>query len=304
MRDLLGLATAVGGIMVMPKLWCHCDRYWGFLKNCRFPFVPNMPLPFNCPQDALYDPTRWHAKKVKYREHTFLSNPNVPASLIENTLALTVAEPGATPTPSTSKNALELPYGTPLSEVRAAVLKQNPAVRVIKVSNAHLRRLCRWLGSAADNRAFNQLIKYILTESSRYCPDEDHNRYGGQGGGWDWQNPFTAYNCTWGFHHPALFPSEDVCHQVHPTERVSERGNSTTCPRQMLCDWNTLEDGRETKPITWCNIEGYNGMKPSFLGAARAMMAKMPDGRCPYPPGDVPGPGAGFDARGHYVGTS
>ena len=72
----------------------------------------------------------------------------------------------------------------------------------------------------------------------------------------------------------------------------------------MLCDWNTLEDGRETKPITWCNIEGYNGMKPSFLGAARAMMAKMPDGRCPYPPGDVPGPGAGFDARGHYVGTS
>ena len=72
-RDLLALATAAGGITVLPKLWCHCDRYWGFLKNCRFPFVPHMPLPFNCPQDALYDPTRWHAKKVKYREHTFLS---------------------------------------------------------------------------------------------------------------------------------------------------------------------------------------------------------------------------------------
>ena len=50
MRDLLGLATAVGGIMVLPKLWCHCDRYWGFLRKCRFPYVPGMALPFNCPQ--------------------------------------------------------------------------------------------------------------------------------------------------------------------------------------------------------------------------------------------------------------
>ena len=51
------------------------------------------------------------------------------------------------------------------------VLRHNPAVRVIKVSNLHLRRLCRWLGSAAQNAAFNKLIKYILTESSRYCPE-------------------------------------------------------------------------------------------------------------------------------------
>ena len=65
-RDLLGLATAVGGIPVLPSLWCHCDRYWGFLKNCRFPMVPNMNLPFNCPQDALYDPTRWAAKGVRW----------------------------------------------------------------------------------------------------------------------------------------------------------------------------------------------------------------------------------------------
>ena len=46
-RDLLGLATALDnkGVMVMPKLWCHCDRYWGFLRKCRFPYVPNMALP-------------------------------------------------------------------------------------------------------------------------------------------------------------------------------------------------------------------------------------------------------------------
>ena len=170
-RDLLGLATAVGGIMVLPKLWCHCDRYWGFLRKCRFPYVPNMALPFNCPQDALFDPMRWNSMKIKFREHTFLDNANVPAALKEGTLTLTVAAAGVAAAPSSSPRHLELPYGTPLAAVKALVLRHNPAVRVIKVSNLHLRRLCRWLGSAAQNAAFNKLIKYILTESSRYCPE-------------------------------------------------------------------------------------------------------------------------------------
>lgn len=69
----------------------------------------------------------------------------------------------------------------------------------------------------------------------------------------------------------------------------------------MLCDYNVLKGGRETKPITFCNIEGYNGLDPKYLGATKHMLSMMPGGRCPYPPGDVPGM-LGFDARGHYVG--
>ena len=69
----------------------------------------------------------------------------------------------------------------------------------------------------------------------------------------------------------------------------------------MLCDWNTLADGRETKPITWCNIEGYNGMRQSYLPTTRAMLSQMPADRCPYPPGDKPGMPC-FNSRGHYVG--
>ena len=46
-RDVLALATALGGIMIMPKLHCFCDRYWNFLSACRFPIGPsNMPIPF------------------------------------------------------------------------------------------------------------------------------------------------------------------------------------------------------------------------------------------------------------------
>ena len=111
------------------------------------------------------------------------------------------------------------------------------------------------------------------------------------------------YNCTWGFHSPTAFPTEQTCTAADGYKGVEllERGNSTTCPRQMLCDYNTLPDGRETKPITWCNIEGYNGMKQEYLPRTRGMLSKMPDGRCPYPPGDRPGM-IGFNSLGHYDG--
>jgi len=374
-RDLLGLATAVGGITVLPKLWCHCDRYWGFIQNCRFPHVPRMALPFGCPQDALYDPTRWAAKRVRWREHTFLDNSNVPPELRANTVTLRVLEEGAAPAASLSTSTiataspavpgaslatatvatttatatsgaaapaeLVLPYGTRMSDVLALVRREHPGVRVIKVANADLRRLCRWLGSSRANADFNTLTRYILTESSRYCPQEDHGGYGAAG--FNWQNPFTAYNCTWGFHAPTPFPTEEaacgtaaarsapagtaagtVARTAGATAgatapalpqvdahgeplpgsdgvRMAERPNSTTCPRIMLCDYNIRDDGSMTQSIKWCNIEGYNGMLPQYKPSAQAMLAKMPGGRCPYPPGDQPGV-PGFDRRGHWVG--
>ena len=42
-------------------------------------------------------------------------------------------------------------------------------------------------------------------------------------------------------------------------------------------------------------------MHDMWLPKTRHMLAGMPAGRCPYPPGDRPGM-IGFDARGHYVG--
>ena len=260
-------------------------------------------LPFNCPMDANYDTQRWNKKGVKFREHTFLSNPNVPESLKRNTVRLTVAPEGSAVRSPPSANAVEVTYGTSMALVRAAVLSANPSARVIEVANADLRRLCRTLGSAARNRDFNTLMRYITTESSRYCPQEDMGGYGGPG--FDWQNPFTAYNCTWGFHAPSPFPEDDSACPASGGGRgtvLAERGNSTTCPRQMLCDYNILPDGRETKPITWCNIEGYNGMRQEYLPTTRAMLKQMPGGRCPYPPGDKPGM-PGMDRHGHYVKT-
>lgn len=50
--------------------------------------------------DSLYLTDRWNDKKVKYREHTFLTNPNVPPDLLANRVLLTVAERGIRPRPS------------------------------------------------------------------------------------------------------------------------------------------------------------------------------------------------------------
>ena len=62
-RDALALAAALEGIMIMPKLHCFCDRYWNFLTRCRMPIVSrDMPVPFWCPQDALFDLVRWNSK--------------------------------------------------------------------------------------------------------------------------------------------------------------------------------------------------------------------------------------------------
>ena len=69
----------------------------------------------------------------------------------DNRVRLSVAARGETPPPSTS-TAVHLRYGTPMSEVRAAVLAANPAARVVEIEAPHLKRLCRWLGTPEQIR--------------------------------------------------------------------------------------------------------------------------------------------------------
>ena len=107
----------------------------------------------------------------------------------QNRISVRVAARGEAVGPI-GKASIELPYGTPMSAVKSLVLKEFPRARVLEIENSHLQRLCRWLGSRTQQEEFNRLILYILTESSRYCPEEDMGGYGAPG--FDWQNPFTA----------------------------------------------------------------------------------------------------------------
>ena len=70
-RDALALSIALNATLIMPKLVCTCDRYWGFLENCRMPTGPaDMPLPFHCPQDALFEIKRWNGDATASLPHT------------------------------------------------------------------------------------------------------------------------------------------------------------------------------------------------------------------------------------------
>ena len=51
---------------ILPKLHCHCDRYWGFLSRCRIPMVQGRCRCRSAARmDALYDTQRWNKKGVK-----------------------------------------------------------------------------------------------------------------------------------------------------------------------------------------------------------------------------------------------
>ena len=85
-RDLLALSIALNATLIMPPLYCACDRYWGFLQNCRMPTAPqDMPLPFRCPQDALFEIKFWNDKGVRFREADFLDHEQVDATPLMRT---------------------------------------------------------------------------------------------------------------------------------------------------------------------------------------------------------------------------
>ena len=208
-RDLLALSWALNGSMIMPPFHCACDRYWGFTENCRMPTAPQeMPLPFRCSQDALFEIKFWNDKKVNFREADFLDHPSVPPVVSEAVRVVVKERNVRTPSPGSAEARMQvvLKPGTPMSDVRAAVRRANPNARLVEIQAADLRRLCKWLGSTSANQAFNSLQRYVLHESSRYCPREDHDDSISNVPSWNWRNPFTAFNCTWGMAAPADFP--------------------------------------------------------------------------------------------------
>uniref|UniRef100_A0A7S3BTX1 Uncharacterized protein n=1 Tax=Haptolina ericina TaxID=156174 RepID=A0A7S3BTX1_9EUKA len=185
-----------------------------------------------------------------------------------------------------------------MSDLAAHVDAANPHARLIEITTSDVRRLCKWLGTPEENRKFNRLMRYVLAESARFCPEEDHLGHVANVPNWNWRNPFTAFNCTWGMAHPADFPEPGPSEGVPcgpkggPSLAVVERVSSTTCARAMLCSVDATSDGRDVGDWTRCNLEGYGGVDYDTYGPQiKATLAAMPDGRCPYPPGDVPGGG-------------
>ena len=255
-------------------------------------------MPYHCSQDALFEVKRWNVKGVRFREANFLDHP-LTSKEIRAAAVRVVVHPDAPLPPAGSVDATistVLRPGTPMSAVADAVNRANPNAKLVEISTTDIRRLCKWLGSTAANVDFNNVMSHITSESARYCPREDHDEKVANMPKWYWRNPYTAYNCTWGFAHPTRYPepSDDraPCGRGEEGVALRERSNSTTCPRVMLCDADTLSNGIDVGKWPRCNLEGYGGVDYQEYGTQiKGSLAAMEGGRCPYPPGDVPGQG-------------
>ena len=55
------LARALNRTVVLPTLWCYCDKFWHRLDKCAIPSAgSSQPLPFVCPLDHVIDPSFLH----------------------------------------------------------------------------------------------------------------------------------------------------------------------------------------------------------------------------------------------------
>ena len=94
-RDAFGIAVALNRTLIMPKIYCFCDRYWGVQQNCRVPGSANFSMPFLCPLDHVMVPDQIYGRDdiltmggVDFREYSFLENPRVPKSIKNNVVEI------------------------------------------------------------------------------------------------------------------------------------------------------------------------------------------------------------------------
>ena len=76
LRNAFAVAQVLGRTLVVPRLPCHCDRYWfPILPMCRSP-GSELKRPFSCTLDQLVDVMRWEVDlELRYRHAAFLEGP-------------------------------------------------------------------------------------------------------------------------------------------------------------------------------------------------------------------------------------
>eukprot|EP00192_Tetraselmis_astigmatica_P008881 CAMPEP_0117652350 /NCGR_PEP_ID=MMETSP0804-20121206/2579_1 /TAXON_ID=1074897 /ORGANISM="Tetraselmis astigmatica, Strain CCMP880" /LENGTH=607 /DNA_ID=CAMNT_0005458389 /DNA_START=187 /DNA_END=2010 /DNA_ORIENTATION=+ len=92
MQQLFLLAVATNRTLIMPRLLCFCDRYWGPVEDCRVPGAFATRLPFTCPMDHILEPFHMDddpskfGTPIRFREYSFLER--APAGHIHSSAQL------------------------------------------------------------------------------------------------------------------------------------------------------------------------------------------------------------------------
>ena len=80
------LALALGRVLVLPRLACHCFRHSAPVAACRAPGDAAAQLPFTCTLEQVFKPKALYAhlpvydgRRLLFREHSFLDNKRTPS---------------------------------------------------------------------------------------------------------------------------------------------------------------------------------------------------------------------------------
>jgi hypothetical protein len=101
LRNALALASAMGRRLVLPTVWCMCDRYWWHLRDCRMPGAEGLTMPFECPLDMSFNVDDWQRlqtgesdgrsrSRYSFIEHSFLANPRTDRAIKAEAAASTL----------------------------------------------------------------------------------------------------------------------------------------------------------------------------------------------------------------------
>ena len=154
LRNALAVAQVLGRTLVIPRLPCHCDRYWfPILPMCRSP-GSELKRPFSCTLDQLVDVMRWEVNlQLRYRHAAYLEGP-VASSL--NWSRVAPDEPRAS---AAAQEFVQLLRFATEADVKA-VLGPHSATRVLELASP-ADAFCLF-DSRVTNRRFDELMAKAL----------------------------------------------------------------------------------------------------------------------------------------------
>ena len=216
-HNAMALGRALRRKVIMPRMYCWCDRFWNVMADCRLPGVSaeQLPLPFHCPFDHVYDLEKWVHSDAPFREYSFLNNSRIPDADKRDRVRLGVRGAsdgsGGEGLSAAGERAVVLlnpgaSYADAAKELRGA---GHNGAYVVDISARSLELLCETLGDGAKNKEFNDIMHTVLgvAEQVRYCDEAENPTYGKGPHAYDeWLNPI---NCTWGFHRPPKLPEAE-----------------------------------------------------------------------------------------------
>jgi hypothetical protein len=70
------------------QLKCFCDKHYSPTVGCKTPDANDLPLPFPCPADHIFEPSRFEdgsyaeaGMPIPFRVYSFLDNPDCPPAV-------------------------------------------------------------------------------------------------------------------------------------------------------------------------------------------------------------------------------